>query len=80
MSASCNKHHLMWIRDRLIHVYDESPLLDYMHKLQAIIDVQESCRRKKEKCELYYLYEEKPNDRSSNRSSSHRRSGVHHAD
>ena len=59
MTPSCDKHHLMWIRDRLINVYGESPLLDYMHKLQAIIDVQKSCCRRKVKCELYQLYEGK---------------------
>ena len=28
---------LMWIHERLEHVYKENPLLDYMHKLRAII-------------------------------------------
>lgn len=28
---------LMWIHGRLEHVHGESPLLDYMHKLRAII-------------------------------------------
>lgn len=30
---------LKWIHERLEHVYGESPLLDYMHKLRAIIAV-----------------------------------------
>lgn len=28
---------LMWIHERLQHVHGESPLVDYMHKLRAII-------------------------------------------
>ena len=28
---------LMWIHERLEHVHGESPLVDYMHKLRAII-------------------------------------------
>jgi len=28
---------LMWIHGRLEHLHDESPLVDYMHKLRAII-------------------------------------------
>ena len=28
---------LKWIHERLEHVHHESPLMDYMHKLRAII-------------------------------------------
>lgn len=28
---------LKWIHERLEHVYQENPLMDYMHKLRAII-------------------------------------------
>jgi hypothetical protein len=28
---------LKWIHERLEHVHGESPLMDYMHKLRAII-------------------------------------------
>jgi hypothetical protein len=28
---------LMWIHERLEHVHGESPLIDYMHQLRAII-------------------------------------------
>ena len=30
---------LMWLHDRLEHVHSENPLIDYMHKLRAIIEV-----------------------------------------
>lgn len=30
---------LKWIHERLEHVHHESPLMDYMHKLRAIIAV-----------------------------------------
>lgn len=29
---------LMWIHDRLHHVYGENELIDYMHRLRAIIE------------------------------------------
>ena len=32
-----DREFLMWIHDRLACVYGESELLDYMHKLRAII-------------------------------------------
>lgn len=28
---------LMWIHERLEHVYGERPTMDYMHKLRAVI-------------------------------------------
>ena len=28
---------LIWIHERLEHVHKESPLVDYMHKLRAVI-------------------------------------------
>ena len=28
---------LIWIHERLINVYNEDPLLDYMHRLRGII-------------------------------------------
>lgn len=33
-----DRNFLMWIHERLQHVYGESELLDYMHKLRAIIE------------------------------------------
>ena len=32
-----DKDFLKWIHERLEHVHHESPLMDYMHKLRAII-------------------------------------------
>ncbi len=31
---------LRWIRDRLVHVYNESPNVDFVHRLNAIIAAQ----------------------------------------
>jgi hypothetical protein len=31
---------LTWIRDRLVHVYGESPNVDFVHRLNAIIEAQ----------------------------------------
>lgn len=28
---------LIWFHERLVHVHNESPLYDYMHRLRAII-------------------------------------------
>lgn len=33
-----DKNFLMWLRNRLIEKHGENPNLDYMHKLQGIID------------------------------------------
>jgi hypothetical protein len=32
-----DREFLMWLHERLEHVHGESPVLDYMHKLRAII-------------------------------------------
>lgn len=32
-----DREFLMWIHERLVLVHKESPLVDYMHKLRAII-------------------------------------------
>ena len=32
-----DREFLMWIHERLEHVHNEEPLMDYMHKLRAII-------------------------------------------
>ena len=32
-----DKEFLIWLHKRLEHVYKESPNMDYMHKLRAII-------------------------------------------
>ena len=32
-----DREFLCWIHERLEHVHGESPLIDYMHKLRAII-------------------------------------------
>lgn len=32
-----NRDFLIWIHERLVIVHGESPLIDYMHKLRAII-------------------------------------------
>lgn len=32
-----DREYLMWLHERLEHVHGESPLVDYMHKLRAII-------------------------------------------
>jgi hypothetical protein len=32
-----DRDYLMWLHERLEHVHDESPLVDYMHKLRCII-------------------------------------------
>lgn len=32
-----DKEYLMWLHERLEHVHGESPIVDYMHKLRAII-------------------------------------------
>jgi len=32
-----DREFLMWIHERLEHVHKESPIVDYMHKLRAII-------------------------------------------
>jgi len=34
-----DKQFLQWIHDRLYYVYHESPNVDFMHKLRAIIEV-----------------------------------------
>ena len=33
-----DKKFLEWLRDRLMYTYKENKSLDYMHKLQGIID------------------------------------------
>ena len=33
-----DKELLEWIYDRLVHVYHENPLFDYMHRLKSITD------------------------------------------
>ena len=30
---------LIWIHERLEHVHNENPLMDYIHKLRAIISI-----------------------------------------
>lgn len=37
-----NKEFLEWIYERLLHVHKENPLMDYMHKLRAIVDNTEN--------------------------------------
>lgn len=32
-----DKEFLIWLHERMEHVHNESPLMDYMHKLRAII-------------------------------------------
>ncbi len=32
-----DREFLMWLHERLEHVHSESPLVDYMHRLRAII-------------------------------------------
>lgn len=32
-----DREFLMWLHERLEHVHGESPIVDYMHKLRAII-------------------------------------------
>lgn len=32
-----DREYLMWLHERLEHVHGESSLMDYMHKLRAII-------------------------------------------
>lgn len=32
-----DREFLMWLHERLQHVHHESPIVDYMHKLRAII-------------------------------------------
>lgn len=32
-----DREFLMWLHERLEHVYNEKPMMDYMHKLRAII-------------------------------------------
>jgi len=34
-----DREYLMWLHERLEHVHGESSLVDYMHKLRAIIRV-----------------------------------------
>jgi len=33
-----DKQFLIWIHERLEHVHGEKPIVDYMHKLRAIIN------------------------------------------
>jgi hypothetical protein len=35
-----NKEFLNWIADRLVHVYGESPNVDFVHKLRAIAEAE----------------------------------------
>lgn len=32
-----DKEFLKWLHERLVNIYNEDPLMDYMHKLRAII-------------------------------------------
>jgi hypothetical protein len=34
-----DKDFLQWILDRLVHVHNENPHVDYILKLQAIVDI-----------------------------------------
>lgn len=54
---SCNKHHLMWIRDRLLLVHKEPINVDYMLKLQNIIEAQGIVCTPAHPCELRKEYE-----------------------
>jgi len=36
-----DKEFLIWLRDRLIHIYGESPNVDFVLRLNAIIDAQQ---------------------------------------
>lgn len=39
-----DKEFLKWLHARLEHVHGENPLVDYMHKLRAIIHATDDCQ------------------------------------
>lgn len=38
MYGEYDKEFLVWLHERLVHVHGEKPLMDYMHRLRAIIE------------------------------------------
>lgn len=53
---TCDKHHLMWVRDRLINVNHDSPYMDFIYRLNDMIPRQIQCMPSC-KCELFWEYE-----------------------
>lgn len=37
-----DKEFLNWLADRLVHVYGESPNIDFVHRLKSIVDRMEN--------------------------------------
>lgn len=40
-----DREFLIWLHERLEHVHGESPIVDYMHKLRAIIKATDGKQR-----------------------------------